>query len=195
MCSPTAIAATTMAVTKAGTTALQIKQQNEMAEYQAEAAANAAEMDYELLEQQREQITDQANREKFEKRRQALRKQSKLRAAFGESNVLGNSPLRQMHDAMMQAEYDVGIIESGREDQISQNLYEREAVHAQAKSRYNQAKGASTSGWMSGLKIGMSGAQGGMQGYSAAKTMGLGESSMTVSSSKTNPAPYGIGPQ
>jgi hypothetical protein len=196
MCEPTTIVMGTMAVLSAAGSMMSIHGKNEATEARAESAYQSMERQYEQLRRQREQVTEQANLEKMEARRQALRKQGKLRAAFGEANVLGNSTLRQLHDAMMQAEYDIGLIESNRQRAIKGAQYEKQMVQETAKSRMKLAE-ASTIGPLQGsFKIGTSAAQGAMSGYQmGGQLKGVLNSGGSVSSMPTQPAPYGIGPQ
>ena len=165
MCSVSLAAAGLSAVT----TAVQISAQNRIASAQAEAAEKAAETDLHLLELQEDQIIDQKNQEINERRMQAMREQAQLRVSFGEAGVLGNSPLRQLHTALLQSEKDVAQIESNKQDQLLQNQFERERVAARGQGRINQAESRMSGPLSSALQIGTSAAKSGLAVYQATK--------------------------
>lgn len=172
MCEPTTmIMMASMAALSAGSTAMSIKQQNDTAEAQAKASNEATKLEYKQLDRQADQETDAANQKKMERQRQALRERGKLRASFGEANVLGNSPLRQMHDALLQSSYDQSITDTNNTNALAQNDFNQFATSRKSQGRTNMAKSQASGPWTSMLNIGMSGAQGGMSGYQTGKAM------------------------
>lgn len=166
------LAASTAALGIANTSA-QIVQQNKMAEATAKTAAKQAELDYQILEEQKQEIKEQAGLEAFERQRQALREEAKIRVAAGEAGVLGNSILRQLNDSLLQAGYDIGIIEANKEAQLNQASLEQAASLSRANSVIANAKASSVRPLQAVFNIGYAGLSGALAGYSAGKKLKL----------------------
>lgn len=165
MCSYTLAAAGIAAITSAGSTAMSVSARNNTAEARAEAAEESMKLQQQALEQQQDQIIDQKNQQISERRLQAMRERSQLRVSFGEANVLGNSPLRQLHTSLLQEGKDVGQMESNKQSSLAQSGLHQRQAEAQVRGRINQAKAKTTGPLSSSLQIGMSSAQSGLSGY------------------------------
>lgn len=158
-------------VLSAGTAMAQVIQGNAVAEQTAQAANKAASLDYSIMAQRQQQIGEQAAQDAFERQRQGLRERGKLMVAMGESGVLGASPLRELENSIFQSDYDKSIIESNRDNAISQTELQKKAIYAEASSRINQARSMSTNPFLAMLKIGMAGGSGALSGYTMGKTL------------------------
>ncbi len=173
MCSPTIALALGMAGLQAAGTGLQIAQQNKVAAATMKAAANEAKTNIQLLEQRKQEEQQKADVESFERMRQALREEAKVRVAAGEAGALGNSVLRQLNDAMLQAGYDIGLIQTNKEMALRQIQAQQTAEAQKAKGRIKAAKASTMSPLAAGLSIGISAGLGGLQGYTTAKSLKL----------------------
>lgn len=182
MCNPIAVGAV-MAVAAVASKTAEISSTNAAAKRSAESAANSANLSYEALRGQAVQTNTKAQLESFERQRQAIREQSKLLVAAGESGVLGGvSPARAIIDSAMQGSIDVGLINENRENALDQIELKNKQVYAEADTRIKAAKASAVSPFMSFLKIGYAGAQGFASGY----MMGNGLSSLGSGSSLSN---------
>jgi len=166
------LTAATSALSIANTSA-QIVQQNKTAEATAKAAAKQAELDYQILEEQKQEIKEQAELEAFERQRQALREEAKIRVAAGEAGVLGNSILRQLNNSLLQAGYDIDIIEANKEAQLAQASREQTASVSRANSVIANAKASSVGPLQAAISMGSAGFSGGLAGYTAGKRLKL----------------------
>ena len=165
MCNPIAMGAAQMAFAAVGTY-MGIKQQNEMAEDQMEAAAESSQQDYQLLDTQQDEIYEKAGLDKFERDRQAMREAARIKVAGAESGAFGNSLLKQVADTMFQSSYDKAIIDQDADNKVEQSQAQKSKVHTTAKGRVNAAEANVTNGLMAGLKIGQAGVSGAASGYS-----------------------------
>lgn len=170
MCDPISMGVT-MAALSGGQQGMQIAQQNKQAEAKADAAAAAAEQNIERLEERQSQTQDASVAKQRERQLQGKRERAKLDVAFGNANITGNTPLRQLHTARIQEGKDVGQIQTNAENEINQIEHQQEAASTKAEGRIDQARARATEGWMSALQIGTSAASGGLQGYTSGKAM------------------------
>ena len=177
MCEPTAILAGTMAVTSAASSAMGINAKNEQAEAMAENANEAYLADQDAFRVREDQIEDQAAQKMTERQLQTQREQAKLRVSFAEGNVLGNTPMRQLHTSLLQSGMDVGQIKENRDDSLAQNRRDLDASYSRLESRRNSAEAQMTGPLGAALQIGTSAAGGAMQGYQMGKLWGSGPSS------------------
>lgn len=145
---------------------LEIFQANKMAEASAKAANQAAVLDYSIMEQRRQQLSQDASIEATERQRQGLRERSKILVAAGEAGVLGGtSPLRELNTSLINQGYDQSIIGVNLRNQLSDTVVQDRGIAAQNKSRINQAKSSSYSPFTSMLKIGTSIGEDVLTGY------------------------------
>lgn len=164
MCGVTEAFMGIMAAVTAATTTMTIKNQNDMAEAQAEQANASAQSQYNALQEEERQINSQAALEKLERQRQALRERASLRVATGESGVAGVNPTRELANVGVQESYDMAILEENRQNKVYQNQSNKGAVQAEAKARNLDAMSKYTGALSSGLQIGASGAEGAVKG-------------------------------
>lgn len=146
-------------------TTANISAQNRAAVAQAEAANAAALADYQVLNTRQMEVDLKTALEETERARQAQREVSQATVMAAESGVAGNTPMRQLADALIQSGYDVGVHEANQEIRQAQIANEKFSVYAQAKGRINQASAAVSTPWESGLQMfasALSGAQQGM---------------------------------
>lgn len=174
MCDPTAMAIT-MAAISGGSKMAGIASKNKAASAQAQAAAKEGEQNMELLETRQNQTQDASVSKQQERMMQGRRERAKLEAAFGNSGITGNTPLRQIHTSMVQQAKDTGQIRENTENELTQIEQEQEAVATKTEGRINQAKSRTTTGALAGLQIIGSAASGGMSGYSSGKQMQASE--------------------
>ncbi len=170
MCPPLLIGST-LAILSGVQTMMQIGQQNQMAGQIAESAQEAAATDYSILQQRQTQINEQAALEAFERQRQSLKEQAKIRVAAGEAGVLGNSPLREVENAMFQGAYDKSIIETNRINQIIQAQQAKQNVYTQVQSRLNYAESLTTNPFLGVLQIGSNIGGSFLSGYAIGKQL------------------------
>lgn len=158
-----------MAVVTAAQSAMQINQQNAAADAQMDAAEAAANQDYVMLARKQDEVGKKEALEATERMRQGMRERAKMRVAAGESGVGGNSPFRVLANSFMQQSYDVGIMETRRDDQLMSIQDEKYKVRADAASRINVAESNTVKPLMAGLQIGGAAFKGYMGGMSMAK--------------------------
>jgi hypothetical protein len=170
---------------------LQIQAQNEMAVEQAEAAKEAAVVDYQQLQEQARQVSIQGAGENLERTRQALRERARLRVAMGEAGVEGNSPLREVANAFLQEGYDKGIINTNVKNRLLQNQMQVNAAFATQKSRINQGNASIVNPWQAVLQI----SEAGMKGYMNGVQMGGIMQGGTMGSFPSSLPPYGTVPR
>lgn len=171
MCNPIALAAGGL-IMSAGTTAMQIKSNNDYAEALAEQADKAAALDYGLLAGQQQDIADQTAHEKLQRQLQTMREQGRIAVAQGEAGVAGNSALAELANATFQGAYDTSIIESNSRTKIADNIASQRKVASNLESRYLSARSYQTDPGTSALMIASSGASGATSGYTLGKAVG-----------------------
>lgn len=180
-----------MVAASAATSAVSVVSANETAAKQrdaadanakaaADAANNAAALDYLQQGEQQDQTNTQAAQEQTQRAKQALMERASLRVASGESGVAGATVDRLEGDTYMQNSLDAASIETNRSNKVNQIQMEKKATEATANSRGNQAlsdsrttyaNSKSTSGWAAGLQIASSTASTGMSTYANVKTL------------------------
>lgn len=149
--------ALTIGIVSAVGTAAQAVSTNISAQASANAANEAAKTQYQQLQYQREQADQKAQQDIYLRRQKANEELARMRVAFAEAGVSGNSPLHELASTMLSENQDVGIIESNRENVAQQINAEAQGVYAQADSRIAQASAAITNPLMMGLQIGTAG--------------------------------------
>jgi hypothetical protein len=160
-----------MAVIAIAGAAASMAQQNKNAEQAAEDAQKNA-----LLQQQTntiaaEQMKDQYALKEFERRRQSIREEAKLRVASGESGLAGgNTPARQVMNVYAQEGFDLGIMAQNRENDVMQANLNGQSIASQGESAVNAALSNTTTGATAGLQIIGAGAQGYQAGSSMRKS-------------------------
>lgn len=146
-------------------TSANISAQNRAAVQQAEAANAAALADYQALNTRQREVDLKTALEQQERARQAQREISTSINTAADSGVAGNTPMRQLADALVQSGYDVGVHEANQEIQSAQIANEKFATYTAAKGRINQARSQVSSGWESGLQLLAAGLSGASTGY------------------------------
>lgn len=172
MCEPIiTAAASAMAAMNMATSYFSIKSRNDAANAEAEAAVNAANADYVLLNKREEQVNSQAALEERERMEQGMRERSKMRVAMGESGLTGNSMLRQISSSFVDESWDVGIIDANRTNEIEGIEAQKIKTYSDAQGRVNSAKSKITNPFMAGLQIGGAGFQGASSGAALGKSL------------------------
>lgn len=179
MCNPIAIGAVMAAgsmIMKGG----EIAQNNKNAERMGKNAVKAANTEYQSNRLRAVTANEKAQIDKWKRRQQAMREQSKIIVGAGEAGVIGGvSPVRAIVNSMMQSSIDVGLTEANRQNQMEMVKLQNEATYNQAKARISQAEAMAVSPFMAMLQVSMSGAQGFASGYMGASAMGIGGSGAT----------------
>lgn len=165
MCGP-ATPMIAMAAISAISTGISIHQNNKAVEAEMQAAVDAQAADNVLIDEQMGQVEQAKRIDQLERSRQAARERAMLRTAHSESGIAGASPMREIYDTFLQENYDMGIIETNAENAKAQASANGKAIAATAQGRVNAAKSRAVSPGMGALQIGLSGAQGAMQGAS-----------------------------
>lgn len=160
-----------MAIASAASTAMSISAQNQQADAQADAATKAAAADYTQQVTQQEQIDAQAAQEKLQRAQAAMVERARLRVSSGEAGIGGLSPAKDIAESFMKEGMDLSTIETNRLNKVKQVEAEKNSTYATAQGRINTANAGKSSGWTSGLQIGLSGLQGGAQGYTLGKAI------------------------
>lgn len=119
----------------------------------SEAAARNAQIQNQALEEQRDQIGQQAANDMTERARAAQIEQGKLRVIAGESGALGLSQDRLLEDSAFQAGTDMATIESNRESALKQTDLTGLSNYNQNTSVVNQAKNRAPTLLGTGLQI------------------------------------------
>jgi hypothetical protein len=117
-----------------------VNAQNKYAEQMAKNARDAALADYAALNTRQMEVDTETAIKQTERQRQAMREQSMANVAAVEAGVSGNTPMRQLADALIQGGYDTSIMETQQEIASRQILNDKFAVHARAEGRMNEAK-------------------------------------------------------
>jgi hypothetical protein len=163
------------------------RQQNKMAEAQANAARSAAMFDFSQLAQQGLETNEAAAQEKLQRQLQSQRELGTIMVAQGEAGVGGGSALRVMGNAMMQGSYDVSVIEANRSSKARQTIAAAEGVRAKAESRINEAKASTVSRGVGLTSAVMAGVSGAATGYSMGTSM-FGGTTMKTTGYKHSPS-------
>lgn len=174
MCHPAAWPVA-MAIMSAATTAVTIRQQNKVADAQAEAAEKAAQLDNQQLADQAIEINEQAAQEKLQRQLQTARERGRIMAIQGEAGVQGISPLAVLNASLTQEAMDLDVIEGNRKSGVNQTRAQAESVRADAQGRVNTAYAGKVSGATGAMQIGSSAVSGYLQGSrfsSSVKKMG-----------------------
>lgn len=157
MCNPAVAVAAFMVANET----LAIDKEKQIAKNAADSAIEAVQVQYKILAQKENQINDDANLKVFERKRQALRQYATMKTVAGESGGLGGvSPVRNMMNSWMQSGYDIGILETNRENQLEQVQYEKQAAYSSAQSRVNQAFSNLGDGFTNFMRLGKAGVGG-----------------------------------
>lgn len=117
-----------------------VNAQNKYAEQMAKNTRDAALADYAALNTRQMEVDTETAIKQTERQRQAMREQSMANVAAVEAGVSGNTPMRQLADALIQGGYDTSIMETQQEIASRQILNDKFAVHARAEGRMNEAK-------------------------------------------------------
>lgn len=173
-----------------GQTIMQVQQANSTAEAMAESANRAAQFDYQLLAQRRQQIGEKYAIDAMERKRQAVRERGKILVAAGEAGVLGGSLSRLLENAAFQGDYDTDILEANRDAGFMDTHAQSLGVYAQTQSRINQAESMVISPLQAMLSIAGAGFSGGMSGYTTGKQLWPGSSGGSLFPSKGLQIPY-----
>lgn len=158
MCEPTSIA---VGVLSAATSAFSIVEKNKAAKQNAKAQLQSTMLQLETNRLAAEQVKDKHALEEFERRRQTLREEAKLRVAAGESGISGgNTPSRLVMNAFMQEGFDLGIMEQNLENSIEQRNLQQRSIVAQGESAIAKATSKGSYGLNAVGKIGLAATEG-----------------------------------
>ena len=147
MCDPVSIALTV------GSALLSKVASDKQVEAQYDAAERNAELSYQQIAEQREQINQQSQLEKSERIKQGMIERAQIATISGESGALGFSSDRLIGDSFMQESMDIASMETNRSNNVRQTEWEAKRVKAGNQSSVNQAE-ASGQSWLStGLQI------------------------------------------
>lgn len=106
--------------------------------------------------------------------RQGMRERAKARVLAGESGVAGITPIREQANSFLQQAYDIGIMQTNRNNKLEQVEAEKQGIWATASGRLNQAAGRTTNPFMAGLQIVTSGVSGAASGMTLGNTLSKG---------------------
>lgn len=193
MCWPVAIPFIMMGVSAlagAGMAAVKINQQNKVASAEMEAATNAARNDFMILQEKEQQVHQQEADEATARMNAAQIERAKMRAAFGETNMVGNTALHLLATSFVSESWDIGVMQANERNKMLQIKAEKDKVFSDEMSRINAAKAKITSSDMAALQIAMAGFGGAMSSYSksnapASTTSLSGLDNSTVSAPET----------
>jgi len=164
-----------MAALAAGGTAYGAKQQNDVAEVQAQVAKNAAGADYMAVADAANQTNAAAAGEALKLKRQALIERGRIVSAQAETNFIGNSPLREMLIARTKEAEALGTTRVNQANALVQGGRDSAKVFANEQGRINEARAAFVNPWAAGLMIASSGVEGAGKGYMYSKDLNLGK--------------------
>ena len=138
-----------------------IQARNTQAALDKKQAQEAAFFDRQALDAQSKQLKQAYGLEMFERKRQESRETGRLTTASGEAGVGGNTPLRELANAMMQSSYDTGIHQTSLENSLEQTARYKQQVDLEEQSRIQTADANSVNPFMAILQVGT----GAMQGW------------------------------
>lgn len=170
MCEPTTIIAGIGMVAAAAGTAVSVKQQNDLADNQMEAADNAAQADYNATAERQSQIRSQADDQKLERKRAVMRERAQIRTASAESGLNGIES-RFLEATQLNQDLALGAIDENTVNNIVQTQRDNDKTFAVQTGRINEAKSKKLGGASAGLQVATSGLTGYTTGYSAGKTL------------------------
>lgn len=178
------------ALAGAGMAAVKINQQNKVASAEMEAATNAARNDFMILQEKEQQVHQQEADEATARMNAAQIERAKMRAAFGETNMVGNTALHLLATSFVSESWDIGVMQANERNKMLQIKAEKDKVFSDEMSRINAAKAKITSSDMAALQIAMAGFGGAMSSYSksnapASTTSLSGLDNSTVSAPET----------
>lgn len=177
MCEPVT-AGIALAGVSAGLSMYSMREQTKATNRQVEAEMKNAEYaqiaDTNALREQSRQISEQANDQELQRRREALRERASMRVAS--NGATGNSIDRLFNTSYFNENYDVSTIEKNKDNGQMQNYRDLERVNMVALGRYKNAESQWISGSRANTRLLISGAQsglqGGLQGYAFGKSIG-----------------------
>jgi len=158
MCEPATLA---MAGLGAVSQYAEAQAHSRQAKAETRAAVRTQQHQMDGLRRRQREVDEDADLDIMERRRQQMRHEGKLRAAFGDAGVLGVSPLREIHGTHMDTAIDSAIVDAQRGRQHEQIRYEAETISQQASQRIASARASLPDAFTTGLKI----ASGTTQGY------------------------------
>lgn len=145
MCDPLLIA-----VASAGATYIGGQQQARNASI---SANNAAQLQYQQINEKQGQINDQSAVDQSERNKQGLLERAKMFSIAGESGALGISSDRILGDSFMQEGTDMASLEKNRQNSIKQTGWEGKQAEGQANAASAKAYGAAPTLIGTGLQI------------------------------------------
>lgn len=169
MCEPVSIG---IAVASAGMAMYSMNEQNKAQNRQVEAEMKSAEYaqiaDTNALREQSQQISEQARDQELQRRREALRERASMRVMS--NGASGNSIDRLFNTSYFNEEYDVATVNKNRDNGQMQNYRDLEKVNMTALGRFRNAESQWISGSRANKRLLVSGAQGGLSGYSMGRS-------------------------
>lgn len=159
MCEPNAMMALSM-----GSQFLEQGSQGRQARAQAQATVRSLDHQIEGLRRRQRETDQDADREILERRRQQMRHEGKLRAAFGDAGVVGLSPQREIHQTRQRYAEDAGTVDMQRRRAHTQTRAEAAVAGREAEDRITSMRQAIPHPVVSSLMIGTSGLEGYMTG-------------------------------
>ena len=154
------IPAVVMAVMSMATTVMQTRAQNQAADEQADAIAAQGAANRAALDDKSTEVTEAANLERFERKKQLQREVASTRVAQSEGGVLfGNTALRTMATQLIGGGQDVAII-----DKQAANI-QRQIGRQKDASTTGQAVQMAGLKWTSPLMASLKGTTSAVGGY------------------------------
>ena len=149
MCEPTTIMMAISAVS-AGVSYIGGQQQADNAQT---ASNNAAQLEYQQINEKQQQINQQSALDQSERNKQGLLEQAKISTIAGESGALGISSDRLMLDSFMQEGTDMASLEKNRVNAIKQTGWEGKQAQGSAGVRNASIAGSRPNLIGTGLQI------------------------------------------
>lgn len=170
MCEPVSIG---LAVASAGMSMYAMNEQSKATNRQVEAEMKSAEYaqiaDTNALRDQSQQISEQAQDQELQRRREALRERATMRVMS--NGASGNSIDRLFNTSYFNENFDTATIDKNKENGQMQNYRDLEKVNLTALGRFKNAESQWISGSRANTRLLISGAQGGLQGYALGRSL------------------------
>lgn len=151
MCDPVSMAMGALSVMS---TMAQASAANQAADAQSEAAQMQYRENIKALEEQQQQINQQAADQQSIRALEAMKERGRLNATSGEMGVTGNSIDKALQESLFNEGTDISMIEANRKNGVIQNNRNMSAAGVQYQSAVNTANSWRPSALATGLQIG-----------------------------------------
>lgn len=151
MCDAVSIALTALSALK---TVTDYQASNDAADAQAEAAQRQYADNMAALEEQQNQINQQAADQQSARALEAMKERGRLNATAGEMGVSGNSVDKALQESLFNEGTDISMIEANRRNGIVQNTRSMSSAGVQLAGNINQANAGRGTLISAGLGIG-----------------------------------------